>query len=213
MPTRHLASREAGTMALAGAFLASGAVVTQFILMYENRVTPAGDTIIRFFSYFTVLTNSLVAVSLASLSIGGQSLLGRFFGKPGVLTAVTLYITIVGLVYQAILRPLWSPTGLQMITDECLHTVIPLYVIVFWALFDPKDRIPPGRMARWLLYPLLYLGFILLCGSLSGFYPYPFVDVGALGLARVLQNSLGLVAFFMMLAFLFQFAGRQWLRP
>lgn len=213
MPTRNLGSREAGRMAAVGAFLAGGAVITQFILMFENRMAPAGETIIRFFSYFTILTNSLVAIALASLARTGRSRPGRFFARPGALTAVTLYITVVGLVYQIILRSLWSPTGLQMVADECLHSIVPLYVIIFWALFDPKAHIPPGKMARWLLYPLLYLGFILLRGSKSGFYPYPFVDIGALGLARVLQNSLGLVASFVLLAFLFQYVGRQWLRP
>ena len=42
--------------------IALGAVVTQYFLMIENRIAPVGETTIRFFSFFTILTNSLVAV-------------------------------------------------------------------------------------------------------------------------------------------------------
>ncbi|MFZ5976285.1 MULTISPECIES: Pr6Pr family membrane protein [unclassified Hydrotalea] len=33
----------------------------------------------------------------------------------------------------------------------------------------------------WLIYPLLYLVYILIRGSFSGFYPYPFVNVLQIG--------------------------------
>ena len=38
------------------------AVLAQFYLIIENRVAPVTETIIRFFSFFTILTNILVAV-------------------------------------------------------------------------------------------------------------------------------------------------------
>ena len=42
--------------------------------------------------------------------------------------------------------------------------------------------------------PLLYVVYVLVRGHLTGLYPYPFIDVGALGLKYVLLNALGLCA-------------------
>jgi len=56
--------------------------------------------------------------------------MGIIFFEAGVITAITVYITIVGLVYNVILRFLWKPEGLQFIVDELLHTVIPLLLLV-----------------------------------------------------------------------------------
>ena len=114
-------------------------VVTQFYLMMENRITPVGETIIRFISFFTILTNSLVALYFSCLALKVKTGLLSIFTRPGAGTAITVYITIVGLVYQILLRHIWQPTGLQMIVDELLHTVIPFLAIVYWLLFEDKS--------------------------------------------------------------------------
>lgn len=169
------------------------AVLTQYYLMLENRVASINETTIRFFSFFTILTNSLVAIYF-TLAIAKQK--NRYLSmlnKPGSLTAVTVYITIVGLVYQIILRNTWEPTGAQMIVDELLHTIIPIGVIVFWYLYEDKSLVSYRQIPRWLIYPLLYLIYILIRGNVSNFYPYPFVDVGKLGISKVITNSIGLM--------------------
>src|SRR5688572_4623987 len=102
------------------------AVLAQYYLMVENRNAPISETTIRFFSFFTILTNSLVAIYFSAVLSNSKSNFITIINKPGTLTAVTVYITIVGLVYQIILRHLWHPTGLQMIVDELLHTLVPV---------------------------------------------------------------------------------------
>ena len=172
------------------------AVVAQFILMLENRVASIPETIVRFFSFFTILTNLLVAIYFTDQSIRKKNHEAGFINRPGVLTAVTIYIVIVGLVYQVLLRHIWQPTGLQKIVDELLHSVIPLLVILYWYLFEKKSEVQYGQIFRWLIYPLAYLLYILARGTISGFYPYPFVDVRNLGLQSVLVNSGVLLVFF-----------------
>jgi hypothetical protein len=54
----------------------------------------------------------------------------------------------------------------------------------------------------WLLYPFLYLIVILARGHISGFYPYPFVDVTQLGYPKVVVNSLWVVLVFVGIAVL-----------
>jgi hypothetical protein len=190
------------------ALIAWFAVVTQFLLMLENRVASIPETIVRFFSFFTILTNLLVAIYFTSQSFQRKNSYAGFINKPGVLTSVTVYITIVGLVYQVLLRHIWQPTGLQKIVDELLHSAIPLLVIFYWYLFENKSKVHYRQIFKWLIYTLVYLFYILVRGNFSGFYPYPFVDAGNLGLQRVLINSGLLLVFFAALSLLFVWIGK-----
>lgn len=123
-----------------GAVLGWFAVVFQLYLIIINKVMTILATIIQFFSYYTILTNILVAVCFTVLLLASDSDWGKFFASPKVLTAITVYITVVGLVYNVILRYLWHPAGLQLVVDELLHSVIPVLFILFWLIFVPKKN-------------------------------------------------------------------------
>jgi len=165
----------------------------QFYLMMENRTVSKLESIIRFFSYFTILSNLILAISFSVQTFQKETI--------KILTPVTVYITIVGLVYQILLRHTWSPTGLQRIVDESLHSVIPLVAIVYWFLFECR-KLRYNQIPKWLIFPLAYLIYILIRGSYSGFYPYPFVDVN-----QVLINS-----GFMLIGFVVVSALLVWIR-
>jgi hypothetical protein len=51
------------------------------------------------------------------------------------------------------------------------------------------------------LYPLGYLAYALVRGELRGLYPYPFIDVPALGYGTALLNAFGLLLVFTGLGF------------
>ena len=180
------------------------AVLAQFYLIIENRVAPVTETIIRFFSFFTILTNILVAVYFTIKALGRDLL-----DKAGLLTAITVYITIVGLVYQVLLRHIWQPIGLQMVVDELLHSVNPLLVISYWYLFEKKFFVHYKEVFKWMIYPVVYLVYILTRGSFSGFYPYPFINVSEIGISQTLLNGLFLLLFFYAVSVLFIFIGRM----
>lgn len=173
------------------------AVILQLYLILQNRVASVAETIVRFFSFFTILTNILVAVCFTILCLKPKNKLELFFLNPKTQTAITLYIVIVGLVYNTILRFLWSPTGFQKLADEILHSVIPVLVLLFWYLYTIKKNLVFKDILPWLLFPFLYLIYTLIRGHFFYFYPYPFVDVNQLGYKTVFINS-----FFMVLAFL-----------
>lgn len=190
------------------ALIAWFAVLAQYFLMMENRVAPIGETTIRFFSFFTILTNLLVAFYFTITCFQKNNNVSAILNKPGTLTAITVYITIVGLVYQILLRHIWQPKGLQMIVDELLHTIIPIMVIIYWYLYESRASLSFNQIPKWLIYPLVYLIYILLRGHFSDFYPYPFVDVAKLGLSKVLINSILLVALFGGISAIFNAIGR-----
>ncbi|OIR14362.1 hypothetical protein GALL_48350 [mine drainage metagenome] len=196
------------TLSIIFGLVAWFAVIVQYYLMMENRVASIAETTIRFFSFFTILTNSLVAIYFTLIIFKIKNGWFAIADKPGTLTALTVYITIVGLVYQILLRHVWQPEGLQMIVDELLHSLIPVAVIIYWYMYENKSLVSYKQITNWLIYPLMYLIYILIRGNFSGFYPYPFINVINLGITKVLINSVLLIALFTGLSALFIRIGR-----
>jgi hypothetical protein len=107
-----------------------------------------------------------------------------------------VYIAVVGIIYSLLLRALWEPTGLAFAADEALHDVIPILYVLYWLLCVPKGMLRFGMPAVWLAYPIGYIVWTLVRGSLAGDYPYPFADPIPLGYAKVALNSVGVLAGF-----------------
>ncbi len=149
------------------------------------------EGIIRFFSYFTIQANILVALVLTAFAI--KSGPDEWLVHPFVRSAVAAYIAMVGLIYVALLRHLWTPTGAQWIADVVLHYVTPVGYLVFWFACVRKSGLRWYDPLLWLIYPLFYLGFVLVRGKMSGFYPYAFIDAKTLGYADVAANTAGLL--------------------
>lgn len=180
-----------------GATISWFAVIGQLVLIIINRQADILETIIRFFSYFTILTNILVALYFTS-QIFDLKLL-KFLKNNSALTAITAFILIVGLVYQFVLRFIWQPTGFQMVIDELLHTLIPIYALLYWFFYIKLTNLKPRTLLAWLLYPFSYFIFVMIRGHFSGFYPYPFIDVSSIGYLKVFSNFIILSVFVMFL--------------
>ncbi len=176
------------------------ALTAQLFINISSRINPFPETLIRYFSYFTINTNLIVTSCSSFLLLAPNSRPGRFFSKQPVKAAITIYIIIVAIVYNILLRQIWNPEGLQLAVDELLHLVIPILFLLYWLFYSFKNELKWKHALKWMLYPLIY-GIILLCrGYLSGFYPYPFIDMNVLGINKTLLNVAGFV-------FVFLFAG------
>ncbi len=70
-------------LALIFALIGWFAIIAQFGLMIENRVSSIPETIIRFFSFFTIITNTLVAIYFTCIFLKKRL---ELVDKPGVLT-------------------------------------------------------------------------------------------------------------------------------
>lgn len=143
----------------------------------------------RYFGYFTVLTNILVALVLTVPLLSGSSRWGRFLARSSVRTATAAYIAIVGLGYSLLLRHLWNPEGWQLVADRMLHDFTPIAYVLFWVLFVPKTKLRWRDLPFWLIYPLVYLAIALLRGAIFGWYPYPFLEANKLGYSQVFLNA------------------------
>jgi hypothetical protein len=197
-PPLHLSPgrrRFISTAALLGWF---GLAVQLYLILWGRWIDHASllGGLVRFCSFFTVVTNTLVAVALSCAVIDRHSAGYRFFRSPVVCAGITTSIILVSLAYNLLLRHLWTPQGWQWIADELLHDVMPLLFLGYWLFFVPKGVLRPRHVLIWTLYPITYFAFLLLRGHVFRDYLYPFLDIGTLGVTQALTNALGVLAGF-----------------
>jgi len=191
--------------ALITCIIAWAGSILQYYLIVANASSHNQTALVatsRFFGYFTVLTNLLVAICLTFI-LFTHGRWHRFFSRFSVQTAITVYILIVGLGYNVLLRHLYHMKGLQSVVNEIQHVIVPLLFTLYWIFCVPKKKLSWMSFIPWLVYPFLFLVMALLRGAMDGFYPYPFLDVGKLELARVLVNAAGLLMMFIFVSLLF----------
>jgi len=181
------------------AVLAWFALAAQLYIIMRYRTASVGATLVQYFSYYTILTNIMIAWVCTVLFIRREDTSGR----KKVLTAILVYILTVGLTYNLMLRSLWKPEGLQLLADNLLHSIIPLLYLVFWLLFVKKHTLQWNNFLPWLIYPLLYLIYVMIRGAIFGVYPYPFIDVAQIGYPKALLNAVmvtGVIVIFSLLS-------------
>lgn len=196
MPLAPLAVPSRVCATLVG-LLSLAALVLQYVLILQLTRDNVGVVLgtVRFFSYFTILSN--IAVSLVAFTAAA----GRtgFLARARVRGAVALYIGVTGSIYFFVLRHLWQPQGAQWWADTGLHYAVPLAYWAWWLACVPHGTLRWRDVAGWLLFPLGYVAWVFLRGAWVGEYPYPFIDVVQLGWARVGVNALGVMGVFVAL--------------
>lgn len=176
---------------------------------WENQASLLG-ALVHFFSYFTVLTNTLVACVLTCHVTRSDVRVRRWFLHPAVSSGVAVSIVVVGVSFSLLLRHLWQVEGWQWLANELLHDVMPVVFVLYWALCVPKGHLRLWHVAAWALYPVLFFAYSLMRGALIGVYPYPFIDVAKLGMAQVWLNALGVLAGFVLCALVVVGVDRWW---
>ncbi|WP_316830550.1 Pr6Pr family membrane protein [Pedobacter aquatilis] len=197
------------------AFVIFSAITVWFALLLQFNISLGlldGDylaTAKLFFSFFTILSNVIVAICFTCLWLFPKKPAGLFFSKTTTLTAITIYIVVVGVIYNLLLRGLISHVGWARVADELLHVVSPLLFLIFWVFFTNKSGLKYADAITWLIYPLVYVVFIIIRGYLINQYPYPFINVVNLGYQKALTNAFMILIFFWLLSLLFIFVARK----
>jgi hypothetical protein len=161
------------------------AVATEIIVTVGRGTFNPGN----FFSYFTIESNMFAAaillVSAYCTARGKRSQLLSFLRG-----AATLYMVITGLVFAILLSGIKGVHFTAVPRDNViLHYIMPVVVLLDW-LID----VVPARLAfrcglRWIIYPLIYVGYTLLRGPRVGWYPYPFLNPSHHGYGAVFITS------------------------
>lgn len=189
-----------GYRILALAVILTGIVRTTGVL----TATPSWSALL----FYTLLSNLLCAIWMVLLIIRTALDQSRD-GKRGTSTpsarfsgAVMEAITVTMLIYLFVLVPVaFSQPGTHVpftLTDNLIHIITPCLLIADWLLFVHKGAFRWFDPLLWALIPYAYLVFAFTFGALGGEfgphqkYPYPFMDVGVLGVGGVASWVLGL---------------------
>jgi len=161
-------------------------LIAQFVIMMKGAAGAEILTrVIRFFSFMTILTNILVALTYILPLSSATSKAGKFFAKPNTQSAILVYILIVCLGYHFLLANIWRPEGLQYWVDKYLHYAVPILYVIFYFLFVKKGTLAYKNIYKWLIYPAVYLVYAITRGLITNEYPYPFLDLGKHEASRV----------------------------
>lgn len=177
------------------------ALIGQYYLM--TRGTTGSEFLFRtvnFFSYFTILSNIMVALVTTATALIPRSAPGRLLMRPGVATAVALYIGVTGIIYFSILRHLWQPKGIDLAVDAALHYATPILYLIFWLFAVIKGKLTVDVVGKMLVFPALYAVYSLIRGPFANWYPYPFLDAGQHGYGQVAVNIVGVIILFAVFA-------------
>ena len=157
---------------------------------------------INFFSFFTILVNTLAALAMLWPVLAPRSRMGQFLVRPSTRAAITVYIIVVSGVYHFVLRPGLHTKGFELIADSLLHYATPTFFVADWFLNVPKGSLRWKSALAVLIFPGIYIVWTLAHGEATGWYPYPFANVRKLGLDTALTNAGGLLVVFFLLQLL-----------
>lgn len=144
-----------------------------------------GARLVRFFSYFTIDSNILVAVTCVLLVLApGRD--GRWWRV--LRLDALLSITITGLVFAIVLAPDLDLHGMALVSTIGLHYIAPPAAVVGWLLFGPRGQVDRRTIAWAFVWPAVWIGYTLAHGAASGWYPYPFLEAFRIGYGAVVRN-------------------------
>lgn len=183
------------------------ALILQLILVIKGgRVLdetgappPLGTRLIRFISYFTVLSNLLVAITTTTLALS-QDRYPRWWRVTRLNGVIGIAVT--GLVHWFLLRPLLDLHGADWAADKLLHVVVPLLAVIGWVAFGPRGRVDSGLLWPSLIFPIGWLAYTLVRGAIVDWYPYPFLDVRLHGYPGALAACAGVAVLLLALTWL-----------
>ena len=168
----------------------------------SERFPTGAENAANIFSFFTVLTNLLLGITGLLLARGRPLFTARGGTALRVLhLAAILGIAVTGVVYHLVLAPLDDPRGLAAVANFLLHTAAPVLGVVGWLVVGPRGLTSLRTVLLAAIYPLAWLAVTLVRGAIIDWYPYPFVDVSALGYGRVALDCLVVTVLFLGLGF------------
>ncbi|KKC26513.1 Pr6Pr family membrane protein [Sphingomonas sp. SRS2] len=163
--------------------------------------TPIGLRTLRFFSFFTISTNALVAWAAIGRALPPGRHWRALATRPSMRTAIALYILVVALIFHLLLSDMVRPGLSGWLGNMLVHQAAPAGWLLCWFAFGPHGGIDARAPLRWMAYPLLYGAWTLAHGALLGWYPYPFMNVASHGYPAVLRTMALMALLFLAIAY------------
>lgn len=164
------------------------AIATEISVLVERGLFNA----VNFFSYFTIIANTLVFLTFIISAIAENHGVNKKISA--IRSAVTVYILLVGIAFTILLSGLDDLTFTIVPWDNVvLHYIIPVAVLIDY-IIDRPYRTDFNKALSWLALPLAYLAYSMMRGAITNWYPYPFLNPSLHGWGVVIATVLGIVA-------------------
>ncbi len=178
------------TDAVGLARIAAGVLcITVLGYAYGLRIEVGDGSPLDFFGYFTNQTSLMTSIAL--IATGLLAVFRRRIPEwlPTVRGIATACLIVVAVVYNVLVpgtgsAPPW--------VSAVLHMVFPLVVVLDWLLVADRPALPWRRLWLVLLYPIVWLGVVLVRGATDGWVPYGFL-LPERGLASLAVHIVGLL--------------------
>jgi hypothetical protein len=183
-----------------------GSVAWQVLDRLANNIFRPTE----YFAYFSIVGS--IATGVLALVTGAYLLLSKsetkFLNIARLSAAVAMVV--IGVVYHALLADAAGDVrdgdyAWPVLPNEIIHTYAPIAVAIEYlvSLKSPKLRL---RAALWVtVFPLTWLGFSIVRGLSSNWWPYWFINPnGEGGIGTVLFYVSAITIFFITLGFLIQ---------
>lgn len=167
--------------------LGFSALVTEVATLVER----GSLNLVNFLSFFTVESNIIVAVVLllSALATAGN----KNNKLDTVRSAAAVYILIVGFGFSLLLSGLDNTIFTAVPWDNIvLHYIMPVAMLVDIIIDRPGKQLFKRSLA-WLLFPIAYLAYSLVRGTITGWYPYPFLNPADDGYGAVIVTVAGML--------------------
>ncbi len=176
------------------------ALGTQLVLSVQHQMSlghSPGYGVFMYTGYYTILTNLFCTIVATAFSVQrAPESRWSAWREPWVVTAATVSIVMVGLIFHVLLRAQYQPTGIAAVTSLIHHYIVPVVFAIFWWRVVPRGSLVWSDVWRVFAYPAAYLVYVLMRGEIGGVYPYFFIDVRNLGYVQVLINASAISALF-----------------
>lgn len=175
-------------------FLGLSSIAIEIIVLQSESLFNAAN----FFSFFTVISNTLAALYLIYFGVTNDY--SRF--SQLVRGALTLYMLMTGMIFAVMLSGLENVRLTAVPWDNLvLHYIMPFVVVLDWILAPPKKTLESNSILLWIAFPILYVIYTLVRGSIAGWYPYPFLNPSLSSYTQVLLISVIISAFVIVASF------------
>lgn len=180
-----------------------GPILQYGLMVQDETLVSAAVKSVEFFSYFTILSNMLAAAALTAPLVAPSSPFAAWAEQSGPRASIATYLTITGVVYHTMLAWQWHPQGLRLVSDTLLHTITPIAYLVDLALRGGRGAARWIAAAKAMAFPALFGAWTLVHGALSGWYPYPFMNVIKRGYPAVVLTMVEMSLAFAAVALIF----------
>jgi len=154
---------------------------------------------IKLYLYFTIQTNIIVFVYFLLILLDEKRDVGIYRSMFG---GVLIYIFITMSVFIIFLQSIFHPIGVAFLGNVFVHYITPLLVLGYFFYERRNYNFKMSDIKLWLIYPLAYMTFVVILGSFTGDFLYPFFQVSTVGIIGLSAAMVLLIILFLLLSFL-----------